>query len=60
MAWPLEKIAVPAMKVLGPLLLGRYRPLQARAVALALVRTLPSTAGRVVLASDDLARRGSN
>ena len=53
-----EKIAIPLAKLLAPLLPGRYRPVRARAVALALLRTVPTAQGLVVLASDDLARIG--
>lgn len=55
-----ERIAIPIAKVLAPLLPGNYRPVQARAVALALLRTLPSAQGPVVLASDELIRIGAS
>lgn len=53
-----ERLAIPIARVLGPLMPGAYRPVHARAVAQALVRTLPSAQGVVVLASDALARIG--
>lgn len=53
-----ERIAIPIARVLGPLMPGAYRPVHARAVALALVRTLHTAQGVVVLASDALARIG--
>lgn len=53
-----ERIAIPIAKVLAPLLPGTYRPVHARAVALALLRTVPSAQGLVVLASDQLVRMG--
>ena len=49
-----ERIAIPIAKLIGPLMPGAYRPVHARAVAQALVRTLPSAKGVVVLASDAL------
>lgn len=54
-----ERIAIPIAKVLAPLLPGTYRPVHARAVALALLRTVPSAQGLVVLASDELIRIGA-
>lgn len=53
-----EKLAIPIGKLLAPVLPGRYRPVHARAVAQALVRTVPTAEGVVVLASDALAKRG--
>jgi uncharacterized protein YbjT (DUF2867 family) len=53
-----ERIAIPIAKVLAPLLPGSYRPVHARAVAL--LRTLPSAQGLVVLASDRLLRIGAS
>ena len=55
-----ERIAIPIAKVLAPLLPGSYRPVHARAVALALLRTLSSAQGLVVLASDQLLRIGAS
>lgn len=55
-----ERIAIPIAKVLAPLLPRAYRPVQARAVALALLRSLPSAQGPVVLASDELIRIGAS
>jgi uncharacterized protein YbjT (DUF2867 family) len=54
-----EKLAIPIGKLLAPVLPGRYRPVHARAVAQALVRTVPTAEGVVVLASDALARIGA-
>lgn len=53
-----EKIATPIARLLTPLLPRRYRPVHARAVAQALIRTLPLVTGVVVLASDALSRAG--
>lgn len=54
-----EKLAIPIGKLLAPVLPGRYRPVHARAVAQALVRTVPAAEGVVVLASDALAKVGA-
>lgn len=54
-----ETIAIPIAKLLAPLIPGAYRPVQARAVAQALVKTVPSAQGVVVLASDVMARSGA-
>nr|WP_301295669.1 NAD(P)H-binding protein [Pseudomonas nitroreducens] len=53
-----EQLAIPVAKLLGPLMPGKYRPVHARAVAQALVRTVPTAGGVVVLASDVLVRLG--
>lgn len=53
-----ERIAIPIAKLLAPLLPGVYRPVRARAVAQALVRTVPTAEGVIVLASDVLDRIG--
>jgi uncharacterized protein YbjT (DUF2867 family) len=53
-----ERLAIPFGKLLGPLLPGAYRPVHARAVARALVRTMPGAEGVVVLPSDVLIRIG--
>lgn len=53
-----EQLAIPIAKLLGPLIPGKYRPVHARAVAQALVRTLPTAEGVVVLASNVLVRLG--
>jgi uncharacterized protein YbjT (DUF2867 family) len=53
-----ERMAIPLAKLLAPLLPGAYRPVHARAVARALVRTVPGAEGVVVLPSDVLARIG--
>lgn len=54
-----ERIAIPLAKLLAPLLPGAYKPVHARAVAQALVRTVPTVEGVVVLPSDVLARIGA-
>jgi len=56
---PGERIAIPIGKLLAPVLPGAYRPVHARAVARALVRTVPEAKGAVVLPSDRLARIGA-
>ncbi len=53
-----ERMAIPIAKLLAPLIPGVYRPVHARAVAQALVRTVPTAEGVVVLPSDVLARTG--
>lgn len=53
-----ERIAIPIAKLLTPLLPGTYRPVRARAVALSLVKTVPTAKGVVVLASNVLAQIG--
>ena len=53
-----ERIAIPFARLLAPLLPGVFRPVRARAVAQALVKTVPAAKGVVVLASDVLARIG--
>ena len=53
-----ERIAAPLARLLSPFLPGRYVPVQARAVALALARTVPVAQGVRVLASDELAMIG--
>ncbi|MDH1010118.1 NAD(P)H-binding protein [Pseudomonas nicosulfuronedens] len=53
-----EQIAIPIAKLLAPLMPGKYRPVHAQAVALALVGTVPVAEGVVVLASNVLARLG--
>lgn len=55
-----ERIAIPVAKVLARPLPGAYRPVQARAVALALLRTAPTAQGWVVLASDALVQIGAS
>ena len=55
-----EQIAIPIAKLLAPLLPGRYRPVQARAVAQSLVKTVPAAEGLIVLASDVLAKIGES
>lgn len=51
-----ERVAIPVARLLAPLLPGKYRPVHARAVALALLHTVPTALGLVVLASDEMAR----
>lgn len=53
-----EMIAIPIAKLLLPLLPGAYRPVHARAVAQALVKTVPVATGLVVLVSNELVRIG--
>lgn len=51
-----EKISTPILRLLAPLLPKRYRPIQARTVARALLATLPTAQGTAVLQFDDLIR----
>lgn len=53
-----EGFATPILKLLAPVLPRHYRPVQARAVAQSLVKTLPTAKGLVVLSSDELSRVG--
>ncbi|MBU4611742.1 NAD(P)H-binding protein [Achromobacter sp. GG226] len=53
-----ERIAQPIARLFAPVIPGAYRPVQARAVARALVETVPSASGVLVLASDRLGRLG--
>ena len=53
-----EILSIPIARLLAPLLPGTYRPVHARAVALALVQTVPAAQGVVVLASDTMAKIG--
>lgn len=55
-----EKIGTPIARLLSPFLPGRYMPVQAAAVAAALVRTVPASRGLKVLASNELAAIGSH
>lgn len=55
-----ERIAIPIAKLLAPLLPGTYRPVYGRAVAQALLRTVPSGQGLIVLSSDELIRIGAS
>ncbi len=54
-----ERIAIPVAKLLGPFLPASYRPVHARAVALALVRSVPAAQGIVELPSAALIRLGT-
>jgi uncharacterized protein YbjT (DUF2867 family) len=54
-----ERLAIPIGRLLAPILPGIYRPVHARAVAQALVRTVPVARGVRVLASDELAKIGA-
>lgn len=54
-----EQLAIPAARLLAPLVPGPWRPVHARAVALALLRTVPTAQGLVVLPSDELVRIGT-
>nr|WP_261940898.1 NAD-dependent epimerase/dehydratase family protein [Pseudomonas sp. LRP2-20] len=53
-----EILSIPIAMLLAPLLPGTYRPVYARAVALALVQTLPAAQGVVVLASGTMVKIG--
>ena len=53
-----EKIAIPIMRLLSPILPGPYRAVRAQAVARSLLRTVPTAQGVIVLASDVLAKIG--
>jgi len=53
-----ERIAIPIAKLLAPLLPGAYSPVRAEAVAQALVKTVPTAEGVLVLPSNVLARMG--
>ena len=53
-----EKIAIPIMRLLSPILPGPYRAVRARAVARSLLKTVPTAQGVIVLASDVLAKMG--
>lgn len=55
-----EKIATPISRMLSPFLPGKYKPVQAEAVANALVRPVPVAHGLRVLASNELVASGSN
>ncbi|ADU72787.1 NAD(P)H-binding protein [Pantoea sp. At-9b] len=55
-----EIIASPIARLLAPVLPGAYRPVSARAVAQALVSTVPTANGLVVLPSDVLAKFDRN
>lgn len=55
-----EIVAIPLFKLLSPILPGAYRPVRANAVAQALVRTVPTAQGVVVLASHVLAQVGAD
>ncbi len=55
-----ERIAIPVAKLLAPILPATYRPVHARAVALALVRSVPAAQGIVELPSDALVRLGTS
>lgn len=54
-----EIISIPIAKVIAPILPGAYRPVHARAVALSLVKTVPTAQGVVIPASNVLAKVGS-
>lgn len=51
-----EKLSTPIMKLVAPLLPRRYRPIEARDVAWALVGTLPTAKGTAVLYPEDMVR----
>ncbi|WP_321810415.1 NAD(P)H-binding protein [Burkholderia sp. BCC1985] len=54
-----EIIAIPVARLLAPILPGAYKPVHAEAVAQALVRTVPTSRGVVVLPSAELVRLGA-
>ena len=54
-----EGFAAPIMTLISPVLPRRYRPVQGASVARALVKTLPTARGLVVLSSDELGRLGA-
>ncbi len=54
-----EILSIPIARLLAPLLPGAYKPVHAQAVAQALLYTVPTAQGVVVLASDALVRLGS-
>ena len=53
-----ERIAIPMARLLAPILPGAYQPVQAQAVARALIRTLPEASGTIVMPSHKLAQVG--
>ncbi len=53
-----EIVSIPIARLLAPLLPGAYKPVRAQAVAQALLRTVPTAQGVVVLPSDALVRLG--
>lgn len=53
-----EKISIPIAKLLSPILPANYKPVHAISVAQALVKTLPSAKGTVVLNSQMLSQIG--
>lgn len=55
-----ELIGIPLFKLLSPILPEAYKPVHAKAVAQALVRTVPVTQGVVVHPSNVLARLGAD
>jgi uncharacterized protein YbjT (DUF2867 family) len=55
-----EIIAIPIAKLIAPLLPGAYKPVRARSVAHALVRTVPTAQGVVTLPSDLLSIIGAD
>lgn len=54
-----ERIATPFARMLTPVLPGRYKPVQAKAVAIALTKTVPVSHGVRVLSSSELICLGS-
>lgn len=54
-----ETLVIPIFKLLAPILPAAYKPVHARAVGQALLRTVPGAQGLVVLSSDALARLGA-
>ncbi|KAF1023019.1 MAG: hypothetical protein GAK30_00709 [Paracidovorax wautersii] len=54
-----EIVAIPIARLLAPVLPGAYKPVHGRAVAHALVRSVPTAQGVLVLPSHELARLGA-
>jgi uncharacterized protein YbjT (DUF2867 family) len=51
---PLEKLAVKASRIFGPLIPANYRPIAAADVARALLARVPAARGRIVLLSGEM------
>jgi len=54
----MEMISIPLAKLLSPLFPGAYKPVRPQAVARALVNSVPTAEGIVVLTSDQLVKLG--
>jgi len=55
-----EMISIPLAKLIAPLLPGAYKPVRPQAVARALVKSVSTAEGVVVLTSEQLIRMGKN